>query len=98
MDILIDTVATGKSTLHPSDISDPGPAISQESIVVALVLQTLRAHDGEMPFAKLKETVSKHTTEQRIDVQAAVRAVYTLVANALVDIDRSTRDNMVRLL
>jgi hypothetical protein len=69
-----------------------------ETIIAALVLQTLNAHNGELPFAQLKEQVLHHALDQQCDAQQAVRAVYTLVANTLVDIDRSTRDNMVRLI
>ncbi|RKP04421.1 hypothetical protein THASP1DRAFT_33813 [Thamnocephalis sphaerospora] len=96
-DVLVDAMATGGNGRPDASTLD-GTAVPRETIVAALVLQTLRAHGGEMPFTQLKEVVSLHAIDQQCDTQAAVRAVYTLVANTLVDIDRSTRDNMVRLL
>jgi hypothetical protein len=72
--------------------------MSGETIMAALVLQTLHANEGQLSFMQLKEQVLHHALDQQCDAQQAIRAVYTLVANALVDIDRSTRDNMVRLI
>ncbi|KAI9599217.1 hypothetical protein BDF19DRAFT_419514 [Syncephalis fuscata] len=92
---LVDRVASGDVKMPATSGS---AALSGETIMAALVLQTLQSNQGELSFIQLKEQVLHHALDQQCDAQQAVRAVYTLVANALVDIDRSTRDNTVRLI
>ncbi|KAI8054491.1 hypothetical protein BDF22DRAFT_742422 [Syncephalis plumigaleata] len=100
---LVDRIAFGKVSMPTtstttSTTTGDGTSIPGETMMAALVLQTLHNNNGELPFAQLKEQVLHLALDQQCDAQQAVRAVYTLVANALVDIDRSTRDNMVRLI
>lgn len=74
------------------------PIPTPNSMLAALVLQTIALADGAtLPLAQLKHEISTYASKRGWSATQAVQSVYTLVANQLIDIDRSSKENWVRL-
>ncbi|CAG8595077.1 9554_t:CDS:2 [Dentiscutata erythropus] len=85
---LIDYVA---STLEQSDIDSnaPIPVPSQQAIIAAIILQIFRNVGGELFLADLKSRIGQVIREKGWQENEGIKALYLLVANKLVSIDRS---------
>ncbi|RIB13586.1 hypothetical protein C2G38_2097973 [Gigaspora rosea] len=85
---LVDYVA---STLEESDIdlNVPIPVPSQQAIIAAIILQILRNVGGELFLADLKSRIGQVVREKGWQENEGIKALYLLVANKLVSIDRS---------
>ncbi|KAF0466723.1 hypothetical protein F8M41_026140 [Gigaspora margarita] len=85
---LVDYVA---STLEQSDIdlNAPIPVPSQQAIIAAIILQILRNVGGELLLADLKSRIGQVVREKGWQENEGIKALYLLVANKLVSIDRS---------
>jgi len=68
------------------DASIPTP--SQQTILGAMVLQIIRDLD-ELTLSELKVKIGEASREIRLSEDQGVRAIYTLLANKLITIDRS---------
>jgi len=92
---ITDHVAAGS---YPDINQDTTTNLSSTSqiILCAIVLQIIRDANGIIPLASLKEKIGQAAREQGLQESQGVSAVYMLVANRLISIDRLQKDNPVR--
>ena len=64
------------------------PIPSQQTILGAMILQTIRDMD-ELTFSELKIKIGEAARKTGLSEDQGVRAIYTLLANQLITIDRS---------
>lgn len=67
------------------------------AVVSAQILQNLASSEGEMPVAVLKQEISQAATDRGFSAQTAVQALYALVANGLVEINRTASEATIKL-
>ncbi|RUS25722.1 hypothetical protein BC938DRAFT_471750 [Jimgerdemannia flammicorona] len=93
------SVSSMSSSLLPSAVPRARPA--PQTVLAATVLQLVRNAGGELPFARLKTRIGDVARAQGLNEGQAVQAVYLLVANNLVVIDRSVKgvkEGVVRIV
>ncbi|CAG8561557.1 7561_t:CDS:2 [Paraglomus brasilianum] len=106
LDCDVDVLAEINSTITDHVAAGSYPDINQDTttnlsstsqiILCAIVLQIIRDANGIIPLASLKEKIGQAAREQGLQESQGVSAVYMLVANRLISIDRLQKDNPVR--
>jgi hypothetical protein len=84
---MIDNCATGHNQ-NDIDMDALIPIPSQQTKLGAMVLQIIRDMD-ELTFSELKIKIGEVAREAGLSEDKGVRAIYTLLANQLITIDRS---------
>ena len=84
---MIDNCASGH---NQNDIDTDAliPIPSQQTTLGAMVLQIIRDMD-ELTFSELKIKIGEAARKAGLSEDQGVRAIYTLLANQLITIDRS---------
>ncbi|CAG8592395.1 4857_t:CDS:10 [Ambispora gerdemannii] len=92
---LVDNVVEFQKDNFPELLDNiPTPQIT----LSAIILQIIRDEGGELSFAELKDRISNLARQREMSEfeEMGINAVYTLVANRLIIIDRSEKTNPVR--
>lgn len=84
---MIDNCASGHN-LNEIDTDALIPIPSQQTKLGAMVLQIIRDMD-ELTFSELKIKIGEAARKADLSEDQGVRAIYTLLANQLITIDRS---------
>jgi len=96
-DISLASTQTGTSTLSSNLAFFMDPPSTPAAILSSLVLQNLFLNGGELKLTTLKEAMGRCAVERGWSGQMAVQAVYTLVANGLIEIVRRGRESVVKM-
>jgi hypothetical protein len=83
---MVNNCTIGHQSDTDMDASIPIP--SQQTILGAMVLQIIRDMD-ELTFSELKAKIGEAARKIGLLEDQGVRAIYTLLANQLITIDRS---------
>src|ERR1051325_2391895 len=84
--IMVNNCASGHQC--DTDMDTSIPISSQQIILGAMVLQIIRDMD-ELTFSELKIKIGESARKTGLSEDKGVRAIYTLLANQLITIDRS---------
>ncbi|CAG8474385.1 1404_t:CDS:10, partial [Ambispora leptoticha] len=91
---LVDHVAEFQGENHLPELLDNIP--TPQIILSAIILQIIRDEGGELPLTELKDRIGNLARQREMTEFEGINALYTLVANRLITIDRSEKTNPVR--